>query len=124
MFSHIYHYDLIHFDTPVPFLHLINHHISIDHMFLVHIVIYHWMIYYKYHLISFNTKSYSSWVWESKVQHKVKIFGWRMLQNKLPMREQLSRRGFIVGLENCRSVLCNEEIKSIEHIFLSCIMTR
>lgn len=64
------------------------------------------------------------WMWEAKVPQKVKLFGWRILQNKVATRDQLGWKGIIVGSNNCRCVLCNEKIESIDHLFLSCNLTR
>lgn len=41
-------------------------------------------------------------IWDLKVPQKVKIFGWRLLQDRLPTRDHLGRRGIIVDSENCR----------------------
>ncbi|XP_058742452.1 uncharacterized protein LOC131614937 [Vicia villosa] len=65
-------------------------------------------------------KSCLNVVWDSLIPQKVKLFGWRLLRNRLATRDQLIRRGILEGDDNCRCPLCNSAAESSEHLFLRC----
>jgi hypothetical protein len=56
-------------------------------------------------------------IWNAYGIPKINIFGWQLAHNKLLTGENLLKRGF-VGPFRC--ALCNQDFKSIEHLFLKC----
>ncbi|KAK2427031.1 SKP1 protein 1B [Trifolium repens] len=59
-------------------------------------------------------------LWKANVPSKVGIFGWRLLNDKLPTREALFRKGIITNsLETC-CVFCQNVQEDIHHIFFTC----
>ncbi|XP_058783739.1 uncharacterized protein LOC131658465 [Vicia villosa] len=63
-------------------------------------------------------------LWHSWMPSKVKIFGWRLLQDRLATREQLVKRGILENDERCFCVFgCSQE-GDIRHLFLDCDVAR
>jgi hypothetical protein len=60
-------------------------------------------------------------LWKLHVPPKQTHFLWRILNNALPVKENLTKRGV-----RCNPLcsLCNEKIETIDHIFLKCEWTR
>ncbi|KAF1893310.1 hypothetical protein Lal_00001766 [Lupinus albus] len=63
-------------------------------------------------------------LWRSKAPLKVTTFAWRLLQDKIPSKEALSRRGvsFPMG-DGLSCPFCNDHPESSAHIFSSCFFT-
>ncbi|XP_058760865.1 uncharacterized protein LOC131634229 [Vicia villosa] len=59
-------------------------------------------------------------VWRAKVPESIKCFGWRFILSSLPTREELWRRGVLLGGEALSCPLCNSGTESREHLFLRC----
>ncbi|XP_058754489.1 uncharacterized protein LOC131627665 [Vicia villosa] len=59
-------------------------------------------------------------VWNSWLPSKVRIFGWRLLKDCLPTREQLVKRGIIDGNVDSFCVFGCQCQESSNHLFLSC----
>ena len=57
-------------------------------------------------------------IWRSKAVPSTALLAWRVLENKLATRVNLSRRG--VQLESLRCVLCGKEEESCSHLFFGC----
>ncbi|XP_071708644.1 uncharacterized protein [Rutidosis leptorrhynchoides] len=52
------------------------------------------------------------------VPKKIEIFVWRTMLKRLPVRVELDKRG--IYLHSIRCPLCDDDIESVDHIFLSC----
>ncbi|XP_058733587.1 uncharacterized protein LOC131605220 [Vicia villosa] len=63
-------------------------------------------------------------VWITEVPSKVKIFGWRLLLNRLPVKEQLAKRNIIQREEDKVCVLCSEHVENLEHLFFNCHLSK
>lgn len=53
-----------------------------------------------------------------KIKHKINVFIWRMMFNRLPTRRNFVKRGIDVELVMCPC--CNEEREDGVHLFLKC----
>ena len=75
-----------------------------------------------YNLIRKDNEMVSSQVlrklWRSKAIPSALVLAWRVMENKLATRVNLSRRG--VQLESLRCVLCGKEEESSSHLFFGC----
>ena len=75
-----------------------------------------------YNLIRKDNEAVSSQelrkLWRSKAIPSAMILAWRVMENKLATRVNLSRRG--VKLESLRCVLCGKEEESSSHLFFGC----
>lgn len=62
--------------------------------------------------------------WITSVPSKISVFGWRLLQDKLPTRIEYGEEGSLVTdkHEQC-CVLCFNSIESVSHLFTSCTKT-
>ncbi|XP_058775771.1 uncharacterized protein LOC131650046 [Vicia villosa] len=58
--------------------------------------------------------------WGTDVPSKIKIFGWRLMLNRLPVREQLAKRNVIHRDEDKICVFCSAESEDMEHLFFKC----
>ncbi|XP_058770110.1 uncharacterized protein LOC131643803 [Vicia villosa] len=58
--------------------------------------------------------------WKSHVPSKIKVFGWRVLHNRLPSKDQLVKRGIINNSQDKWCVLCMEEVKDLNHLLFKC----
>lgn len=56
-------------------------------------------------------------LWRTKIQPKVKLFGWKILHNGVLVRDNLVKRGMKVEQASTR---CGEENESIEHMLMFC----
>lgn len=55
----------------------------------------------------------------------LKVFGWRMMLNRLPTRDHLARRGILHSAHENACILCFEEEENLSHMFFQCrISTR
>ncbi|XP_057417455.1 uncharacterized protein LOC130711751 [Lotus japonicus] len=61
--------------------------------------------------------SHWRWFWSSPTLPRCKDVAWRAVQNFLPVRGELARRG--MHLDPC-CALCESEIETCEHLFLKC----
>lgn len=59
-------------------------------------------------------------IWGAYVHSKLKIFGWRLLQDKLSSRKQLLRRRIITQDQEVICVICNLQVEDINHLMLHC----
>ncbi|KAL4587464.1 hypothetical protein LXL04_000335 [Taraxacum kok-saghyz] len=57
-------------------------------------------------------------IWRTEVPRKINIFIWRLRLNRLPTKDNLSRRGIAVTNTNCSACACWPE--SVHHLFLRC----
>ena len=57
-------------------------------------------------------------LWNSWVPKKVNIFIWRLLKGRLPVREELDRRG--IDLDSLLCPCCNNAVESCNHSFVFC----
>lgn len=63
-------------------------------------------------------------IWKSLVLYKVKVFSWRLVQDRLSIRSQLASRGTLVHLLDKIYVFCLRENKNVEHVMLHCAVVR
>ncbi|XP_058726348.1 uncharacterized protein LOC131597686 [Vicia villosa] len=61
-------------------------------------------------------------VWKAKVPHKVKVFAWRLVRNRLPSKVQLVRRGVEIADSEMICNLCNlnNSQDDTTHIMVRC----
>ncbi|XP_071708159.1 uncharacterized protein [Rutidosis leptorrhynchoides] len=52
------------------------------------------------------------------VPKKLKIFVWRLVKRRLPVRIELDKRG--IDLHSVRCLLCDDDTESIDHTFIFC----
>ncbi|XP_071727356.1 uncharacterized protein [Rutidosis leptorrhynchoides] len=52
------------------------------------------------------------------VPSKLRIFIWRIIHGRLPVRVELEKRGIDLGSTRCPT--CDDDIETIEHAFISC----
>ena len=61
-------------------------------------------------------------LWKSKAVPSATLLAWRLLENKLATRVNMSRRGVLVDSSLCG--LCGLEEESCCHLFFDCIFAR
>ncbi|GKU90554.1 hypothetical protein SLEP1_g4537 [Rubroshorea leprosula] len=59
-------------------------------------------------------------VWNPIIPSKISAFNWQLLQDRIPTKSNLQRRGIITDLEDGIYALCEEEIDDSNHLFLKC----
>ncbi|PNX85822.1 ribonuclease H, partial [Trifolium pratense] len=59
-------------------------------------------------------------LWGTDIPSKIKIFGWRLLLNKLPTRAALNRRGILTNPHDLPCAFCFQQIEDDTHLFFSC----
>lgn len=59
-------------------------------------------------------------VWQEFAPSKLKIFGWRLLRDRLPTCKQLLKRN-IIHLNDSYCVLCQSQLEDHNHVFLNCL---
>jgi len=70
-----------------------------------------------------NYDNWNLWttVWKNEYLPKIIFFAWKLLKGKILTVENLKKKGF-EGPSMC--VMCQREEKSIQHLFLNCIIAR
>ncbi|GKV31169.1 hypothetical protein SLEP1_g39893 [Rubroshorea leprosula] len=63
-------------------------------------------------------------VWNSTLPSKVSAFNWQLLQDRIPTKKNLLRRGIIKDTGESKCGICNEEEEDTTHMFLKCKMAR
>jgi len=58
-------------------------------------------------------------IWQKYVPLKVVVFVWRLLQNRLPTKDNLLRRG-VLHTDTCQCVSGFGSMKTVNHLFLHC----
>lgn len=71
-----------------------------------------------------NSKFAMDILWKSRVPLKVKVFGWRLLLNRLPTRSNLADRCVILNSQDKICVFCFHVVEEADHVFLTCPRTR
>ncbi|KAH1231715.1 hypothetical protein GmHk_09G024546 [Glycine max] len=61
-------------------------------------------------------------IWNLKIPPKVRAFSWRLFKNRLPTRDNLSKRQ--VALPSYSCPLCDHEEETIYHLMFNCEKTR
>ncbi|XP_058783282.1 uncharacterized protein LOC131657957 [Vicia villosa] len=59
-------------------------------------------------------------IWGSRCPSKIKIFGWRLILDRLPTRKQLMRRRIITQPQEVTCAFCGQGEEEIAHIMLYC----
>ncbi|XP_058732744.1 uncharacterized protein LOC131604314 [Vicia villosa] len=65
-----------------------------------------------------------SLIWKTNTPFKTKVFGWRILIDRLPTKELLLKRGisFTTSSSNCE--FCGIALESLEHVFFKCSIVK
>lgn len=69
-------------------------------------------------VVDIHLKNYLKFIWESSVPSKLKVFGWILVQDRLPTRKKLFKMGIIHDLEDLGYVFCLEQEEDLDHIML------
>ncbi|GKV25593.1 hypothetical protein SLEP1_g35004 [Rubroshorea leprosula] len=59
-------------------------------------------------------------VWNAMVPSKVSAFSWQLLQDKIPTKANLFKRGIIQNMEDCKCELCGHQLEETSHLFTHC----
>ncbi|GKV02232.1 hypothetical protein SLEP1_g14691 [Rubroshorea leprosula] len=59
-------------------------------------------------------------IWCRLVPTKICAFVWKLLQNRIPSKVNLFKKGIVPDLNLATCMLCNESIEDINHLFLHC----
>ncbi|XP_058746316.1 uncharacterized protein LOC131619210 [Vicia villosa] len=61
-------------------------------------------------------------IWEAQIPSKVQLFGWRMLRDSLPTRNQLLKRRIIQHIHEDTCIFCEQQKEDNPHLFMLCPM--
>ncbi|GKV46844.1 hypothetical protein SLEP1_g53805 [Rubroshorea leprosula] len=59
-------------------------------------------------------------VWNPIIPSKISAFNWQLLQDRIPTKSNLQRRGITTELDDGICALCEEEVEDSNHLFLRC----
>lgn len=59
------------------------------------------------------------WVWNRYTPLKVSAFAWKMLQNRIPTKDNLIKRGVLTG-DSITCAVCSHVEESVAHLFFEC----
>ncbi|GKV00746.1 hypothetical protein SLEP1_g13385 [Rubroshorea leprosula] len=80
-----------------------------------------------YNLLSSNNGRDKAWIhkriWSRLIPTKVSAFTWQALQDRLPTKINLFRRGIITDPNQVLCGLCGESTKDSNHLFIHCRVT-
>ncbi|GLT48447.1 hypothetical protein SLA2020_220710 [Shorea laevis] len=62
-------------------------------------------------------------IWDNNLPMKISAFAWKALQNKIPTKENLQKRGMIEENIETKCIFCGEQTESSTHILFSCPIT-
>lgn len=60
-------------------------------------------------------------LWKCNVPSKVIALSWRIILNRLQIRENLLKRGVIMETKNVKCVFCDLGIELVQHLFFECV---
>ncbi|MCH79472.1 putative non-LTR retroelement reverse transcriptase [Trifolium medium] len=63
-------------------------------------------------------------LWLNDIPSKVAVFGWRLLQERLPTRLALHNRNILLNVQDLACGLCSLSIEDCAHLFFSCPFSR
>ncbi|GKV27405.1 hypothetical protein SLEP1_g36578 [Rubroshorea leprosula] len=67
-----------------------------------------------------ETTSIYKRVWNPIIPSKISAFNWLLMQDRIPTKSNLQKRGIISGLGDGKCALCEGEIEDSSHLFLKC----
>ncbi|XP_058725579.1 uncharacterized protein LOC131596860 [Vicia villosa] len=59
-------------------------------------------------------------MWKSSVPLKIKIFAWRLLISRLPLKDMLVLRGMVANIIDPKCPFCDMHEESLDHLFFLC----
>lgn len=59
-------------------------------------------------------------VWKSQAPSNVRVFSWKLLLDRIPIRTNLLRRSVLRDQEASLCVFCGVEAKTVSHLFVNC----
>ncbi|GLT32030.1 hypothetical protein SLA2020_067240 [Shorea laevis] len=59
-------------------------------------------------------------VWNTFVPNKIAAFSWQVLQDKIPTKMNLIKRGITHGIEDCKCDFCGNQMEEASHLFIHC----
>ncbi|XP_058757405.1 uncharacterized protein LOC131630662 [Vicia villosa] len=59
-------------------------------------------------------------MWKSSVPLKIKIFAWRLLISRLPLKDMLVLRGMVANIIDPKCPFCDIHEESLDHLFFLC----
>ncbi|GKV35771.1 hypothetical protein SLEP1_g43991 [Rubroshorea leprosula] len=59
-------------------------------------------------------------VWNLIIPSKISAFNWQLLQDRIPTKSNLQRKGITTELDDGTCALCEEEVEDSNHLFLRC----
>ncbi|XP_058763325.1 uncharacterized protein LOC131636748 [Vicia villosa] len=65
-----------------------------------------------------------STMWKSLVPQKIKIFAWRLLISRLPLKDLLLLRGLVANNIDPKCPFCDNIEESLEHLFFFCHISK
>ena len=57
-------------------------------------------------------------IWDLSVPRIIKVFGWRVMLDRLPSKVNLENRRVTVSCNLC--LLCKKEVETTHHLFITC----
>ncbi|XP_058726315.1 uncharacterized protein LOC131597648 [Vicia villosa] len=63
-------------------------------------------------------------LWEMEVPYKIKDFGWRLLHNRLPMKDLLVKRDMSFPPDDLKCIFCGYYAESRNHFFFGCLVVK
>lgn len=61
-------------------------------------------------------------IWWKSVPFKVSVFVWKAIQNRIPTKDNLRKRGILRSLDSILCSCCYCSVKSSNHLLLTCFM--
>ncbi|GKU87124.1 hypothetical protein SLEP1_g1573 [Rubroshorea leprosula] len=59
-------------------------------------------------------------VWNPIIPSKISAFNWQLLQDRIPTKSNLQKRGITIELDDGICALCEEEVEDSNHLFPRC----
>ncbi|XP_058733030.1 uncharacterized protein LOC131604618 [Vicia villosa] len=71
-------------------------------------------------VITSDTQMALEMIWETNISSKLKVFGWRVILNRLPSKDQLVKRGIITTDEDKICALYSVDFEDLDHLLFRC----
>ncbi|XP_039064927.1 uncharacterized protein LOC120210230 [Hibiscus syriacus] len=72
-------------------------------------------------LVSTSDPFWMNNIWMGLVPPRVEVFLWKVVHNKLPVKQELLRRG-VSSIGDVACPLCKKEAESLSHLFFTCVV--
>ncbi|XP_058762286.1 uncharacterized protein LOC131635664 [Vicia villosa] len=63
-------------------------------------------------------------IWKTSIPSRLKVFGWRVVLNRIPTKDQLAKRGVIRDGQQQLCTFCQDKVEDLEQLMFNCSISQ